>query len=59
MGALDVMTFRSPPPHRHSRGNIGNALTKGGKPNKYTPHAGQKQVDKAAVWVQRKLIKRS
>lgn len=38
------MAFRSPAPHRRSSGNIGNKLTKGGKPNKYTPHAGAKQI---------------
>jgi hypothetical protein len=37
------MAFRSPPPHRKGRGNLGNKLTKGGKPNKYTPHTGKKQ----------------
>lgn len=37
------MAFRSPPPHRKGRGNLGTKLTKGGKPNKYTPHQGKKE----------------
>lgn len=34
------------PPHRHSQS--GRPNTKGGKPNKYTPHMGKKQLAKAA-----------
>ena len=43
------MPFRSPPPHRHSSGNIGNALTKRGKPAKWMPHIGRKQIMKGLV----------
>lgn len=41
------MAFKSPAPHRYSRGNLGTKLTKGGKPNKYTPHTGSKEKLKA------------
>lgn len=40
------MGFKSPAPHRRSSGNLGSG--KGGRPNKYQPHVGKKQLAKAA-----------
>lgn len=39
------MAFRSPPPHRRSSGSVGNKLTKGGKPNKYSPVSAREVTD--------------
>lgn len=41
------MAFRSPAPHRYSRGNVGATKNKLRSTNKFVPHIGTKQLRKA------------
>lgn len=40
------MAFRSPPPHRYSRGNLYSAMRYVSSPSRYQPHQGNREVER-------------
>ena len=46
--SLDSGETRMVAPHRHSYGSKYKSLRQKGQPNKYKPHMGKKQLEKAA-----------